>query len=47
VLPISGGEQQYNYPGENNKNAIVAFMKQPSPASAEPKPAEIPWSRFY
>jgi hypothetical protein len=41
---ILGGEQKYNYPGENNKNSIVAFLKNPSPASAEPKPTETPWA---
>ena len=41
---LTGGEQQYNYPGENNKNAMIAFLKSPSPASVEKKPAEVPWS---
>ena len=43
-MTIPGGEQKYQYPGENNKNSLVAFLKNPSPASAEPKPTETPWS---
>ena len=44
TLSFIGGEQQYQYPGENNRNALAAFLKNPSPASTEKKPAEIPWS---
>jgi len=37
------GIMQYTYPGDNNKNSIINFLKDPKP-EVEAKPVDVPWA---
>lgn len=42
LIYFSGGKVAYNYPGENNRAALVDFMRKPS-AEAPAKEVEPAW----
>ena len=42
LIYFENGVMQYAYPGENNRAALVNFLKNPKP-EAEAKPKETEW----
>ena len=38
ILYFENGVQQYPYPGDNNKAAIISFLKDPKPEVAKKAP---------
>ena len=42
LIHFDGGKEQYNYPGDNTKTAIAAFMRSPS-NEAPAKEVEAAW----